>query len=299
LHPTYIVYLDVLFITNFILDYGILWATARLGHLATTWFRLGLGALLGSLYAMFMVFPRASFFYSMSIKLLFSLLIVAVAFSRLTLKKYFQAVAYFYLISFAMAGAVIGGSSILEGNSFVFQRLNVKTTGLVFACVTAFILGKWGVSYLKRNWQKNQFRVSTEICFDRNSILLEALIDTGNELRDPLSQKPVMIVEYEAIKNILPKDFRYRFEKYAATDITKVVEPARVPSWLTRVRLIPFNSIGKHHGMLLGFKPDMVVMFSQEKVITKDVIVCLYHKPLSSRGSYRAVLNPEMLEAAA
>jgi hypothetical protein len=37
--------------------------------------------------------------------------------------------------------------------------------------------------------------------------MLEALIDTGNELRDPLSQKPVIIVEYPILKKILPLIF--------------------------------------------------------------------------------------------
>jgi stage II sporulation protein GA (sporulation sigma-E factor processing peptidase) len=39
MQPTYIIYADILFITNLLLDYGILWATARFGHLATTNFR--------------------------------------------------------------------------------------------------------------------------------------------------------------------------------------------------------------------------------------------------------------------
>lgn len=81
--------------------------------------------------------------------------------------------------------------------------------------------------------------------------------------------------------------------------MTKVLENCNNASWITQVRMVPFHSIGKHHGMLLGYKPDLVVLFGQEKIVTKDVMICLYHKPLSTSGAYRAVLNPEVFERAA
>jgi hypothetical protein len=57
-----------------------------------------------------MVYPQTAFLYYVSVKIIFSLFIVAITFPRLTIKKYLQATAYFYLISFAMAGAVIEGT---------------------------------------------------------------------------------------------------------------------------------------------------------------------------------------------
>lgn len=299
MQPTYIIYADILFITNLLLDYGILWATARFGHLATTNLRLFLGALLGAVYGVLMIYPSMAFLYALSIKLIFSLLIVAVAFPRLTIKKYLQATAYFYVISFAMAGAVLGGSSFLSRNSYLFQSLNVKSAALFFGVAMAVVLGRWGLIHLKRHWQKSQFRVSIEVFINKKSLMLEALIDTGNELKDPLNRKPVIIVEYQAIKKILPEDFQHYYEKYAKEDVTRVIEQGSSSLWMTKVRMVPFNSIGKHHGMLLGYKPDLIVVFGQKKVVTKDVIICLYHQPLSNSGGYRAVLNPEVFEAAA
>lgn len=295
----YIVYADILFITNLLLDYGILWATARFGHLSTTNLRLILGATLGAVYGVLMIYPQMAFLYVMSVKAIFSLLIIAVAFPRLTIKKYLQATAYFYVISFAMAGAVLGGSSFLSNNSFFFQTLDVKSTTLFFALAMAMIFGRWGLIHLKRHWQKSQYRIPVEIFIEKKSLIIEALIDTGNELRDPLSRKPVIIVEYQAIKKILPVDFQQYFERFGGEDVTKVMEHCGNFDWVTKIRMVPFNSIGKHHGMLLGYKPELIVILGQKKVVTKDVIICLYHKPLSTSGGYRAVLNPEVFETAA
>jgi len=299
MQSTYIVYADILFITNLLLDYGILWATARFGHLSTTNLRLFFGAMLGAVYGVLMIYPQMAFLYVMSVKAIFSLLIVAVAFPRLTIKRYLQATAYFYVISFAMAGAVLGGSSFLSRNSVFFQTLDVKSTALFFGVAMAVVLGRWGLIHLKRHWQKSQFRIPVEVFIEKKSLIIEALIDTGNELRDPLSLKPVIIVEYQAIKKILPLDFQGYFERFGGEDVTKIMEQCGNAYWMTKVRMVPFNSIGKHHGMLLGYKPDLIVILGQKKVVTKDVIICLYHKSLSTSGGYRAVLNPEVFETAA
>ncbi|MDD2497158.1 MAG: sigma-E processing peptidase SpoIIGA [Desulfitobacteriaceae bacterium] len=299
MQETYIIYADMIFFINFLLDLAILWATAKFGHLPTTRIRLAFGALIGSFYAVFMIHPRASILYLISVKILFSLFIIAVTFPKLTLRKYFQATAYFYLISFTMAGAVLGCSSIFSKSNFVFQDISVTCQGLFFALIIAAIIGGCGIKYLKKNWRKNRFQVPVQVLIGQSSVIVEALIDTGNDLRDPLTQKPVMIVEYQAVKKILPEEFCRQFERYSTTDITRIVEHLTDTSWAKRIRVIPFNTIGKHHGMLLGFKPDLVIVFGGRKAPTKDVVVCLYHHTLSSGGTYRAVMNPEVLETAA
>ena len=53
-------------------------------------------------------------------------------------------------------------------------------------------------------------------------------MDTGNELKDPVTQKPVMVVEYAALQNIFPKAFSRLYEKYAAVDVVKHSETETV-----------------------------------------------------------------------
>lgn len=295
---SYIVYADVLFVINFALDFLILWTTAKFGHFTTTRLRLVMGASLGAFYGVLVIYPSLSVFYSISIKLLFSLFVVALTFPGLTIRKFLQATSFFYLISFAMAGAMLGGSSILSQNATVFAGVDVKTSGLFLAGIVALILSFWGIRHLKKNWRTSQFRIPVQVFLGSRSLVVEALIDTGNDLRDPISHQPVMIVEYQAIKEIIPSDFRTQFERYSSSDTTKILERLEESALMPRIRLIPFSSIGKHHGMLIGFKPDMLVILGKKRICTKDVVVCLYHKSLSSAGSYRAVLNPEVLEIA-
>ena len=44
--------------------------------------------------------------------------------------------------------------------------------------------------------------------------------------------------------------------------------------YISRFRLIPFSSLGKQNGMLVGFKPDKVLIkFDENEIEKKNVIV--------------------------
>ena len=68
--------------------------------------------------------------------------------------------------------------------------------------------------------------------------------------------------------------------------------------WATRFRLIPFSSIGKSNGILVGFKPDKIIVKTNEEVFEiKESIVGIYNNILSSEGNYSALLNPDILKS--
>ena len=49
------------------------------------------------------------------------------------------------------------------------------------------------------------FLYKVEIFIDENKIVADALLDTGNTLLDPISQYPVLVIEFQRIKDILPQ----------------------------------------------------------------------------------------------
>lgn len=67
--------------------------------------------------------------------------------------------------------------------------------------------------------------------------------------------------------------------------------------WATRLRLIPYHSLGQERGMLLGLRPDEVVIVTGQGMIkVKEVLIGLYRERLSPEGNYRALLHPDLLE---
>ena len=60
-----------------------------------------------------------------------------------------------------------------------------------------------------------------------------------------------------------------------------------------RTRLIPFSSIGKENGMLLGFVPDHAEIRDDCGVrVLEKCVVGIYDRPLSKDKSYSALFNP-------
>lgn len=87
---------------------------------------------------------------------------------------------------------------------------------------------------------------------------MKALVDTGNNLKDPLNNQPVIIVEQDALKGLLPPEIERVVAEVENGELSALQRLETLEAWQTRIRLIPFNSIGRKNGLLVGFRPDAV-----------------------------------------
>ena len=120
---------------------------------------------------------------------------------------------------------------------------------------------------------------------------IKGLLDTGNRLYDPLTKSPVVVVEFSAMKNILPDNMEILLNE-ENIDFNKIFEVLKEEKWLSRIRLIPFISVGQSKGIMLGFKPDKLVVGEKE---IRNVIVGVYKSQIDKYGNYAALLAPEIL----
>ena len=298
----YVVYGDVLWGINFCLDLILLWATAKAGHFPFKKARLFLAAVAGAFYGVLILVPQLSMAYLFPVKIGFSFLMLWIAFGSLPLRSFFKVVLYFYLLSFTMAGAVLGGNSLLKANGITyFDAFSIHWLSLIFAVLAAFLLVRWAIFYIRKNFRREGLVRKASIYIAGQKVPIKVFMDTGNDLIDPITQKPVMVLEYAAVQHIFPKAFNRVYEKYAAVDVVKVVEKASNMNLGFSLRLIPFNAIGRENGMLLGIKPKTIFFEGNkelEQSMLKDIIICLYHRPLGKSKGYNAIMNPMVLEEA-
>ena len=65
-----------------------------------------------------------------------------------------------------------------------------------------------------------------------------------------------------------------------------------------QIRWIPFSSIGKQNGMLVGVKIERVELFYQDKRNVLDqVIIGIYQGNLTRDQSYHALVGLDLIEA--
>jgi len=296
------VYLDVLFLENIVMNYLILLMTAKFSKRKTSNLRMFLGALIGAVYvAIMIIVPGMKVYYSTFAKVLLSLVIVAVAFSPEKIGTFIKTLAIFYVSTFIFAGAAFAflyfnqsGGFVRNGIVYVFWQS--KWTLLFLSIVLVGIIVRIFWEIWQQKFVKEKLMVQLKIVFESKNIDLNALIDTGNSLHDPLTNMPVVVVEFKAIKGILPDEIKSIFEESKEEDLLSVTNIISGSKWFSRFRLIPFTSLGKENGMLIGFKPDYIeIMENEEKKDIKEVIVGIYNRALSKNEKYKALLSPELI----
>ena len=66
--------------------------------------------------------------------------------------------------------------------------------------------------------------------------------------------------------------------------------------YISKLKLIPFSSLGKQNGMLIGIKPDYIKIKTEEKENKiENVIIGIYNKSLTKKGEYRALIGMELV----
>ena len=75
-----------------------------------------------------------------------------------------------------------------------------------------------------------------------------------------------------------------------------VIKEETKKEYLTRLKLIPYSSLGKQNGMLVGIKPEYIEIENEEQIKKiENVIIGIYNKSLTKKGEYRALVGIELL----
>lgn len=295
------VYAEYLLIENIIINFIILYVTKRITRTKTSKLRLFIAALIGSTYTLVSFFPSLQFMGKFIIKFSVSILMIIVAFNPEKLNQFFKQLSAFYMVAFAFAGAIIGIFYILN-NNFNLTRFSFKDSEemikfLIIGIGVAILLIRYILKFHQNKISKENFLTNISISLNDKEAKLIALIDTGNSLKEPISQRPVIIAEYNALECILPETMRNMYLNKKELDLNFMAKVMDEIGDDIKLRLIPFKSIGNENGILVGFKPDSIKvnLDSGTKRLTDDIIVAIYNDRLATDEEYNGLLHPEIL----
>lgn len=300
----YVVYVDQVLAGNLLLNYILLWTAGRLSQVRATLFRLVLSSTLGSVYALFFFVPGFNQLFSFPLKVLFSCLMVAVAYAPLSPRRLLTCLAFFYLSSFALGGIWLGFIYFLYASGDYADTVNQMWhvihryfwSGLLLALLTMLGGGRVLALLMQSRLIQGTHRVALVVEVEGCRIEVNGLVDTGNSLRDPLTGHPVIVVEYAVLHPMLPPAVKQIFEEQANSDGLSLLETLAGTGWANRVCLIPFRSLGQERGMLIGIRPDRVEIFQNGySTGAHQVVIGIYR---SSLGNYQALVPPALVGAA-
>lgn len=289
-----VIYIDILFVINLIINYFILLATTAILHRKDARWRLFLGAMLGALYSVFIFFPSLDILYSSLAKFVFSLSIVIVAFKFKSLLEYIKLLACFYFITLAFGGIIFALFLFFSPPGMVWQNgvfyFNISPLLLIISSIVCYTIISITLRLLNRDSPNNAiYRLTIET--DSGKVEIIALLDTGNALVDTISNSPVIIAEYNEIEKIIPKNIRSVFyTDMLGNNNTDIISKC---DWAERFRVIPYKAVGGESGLLPAFKPNNIKVVG--KKVSEKTIIAVCKDKLSRDGQYSALLNPKAL----
>lgn len=303
------VYIDLIFLVNFLLDGAILFSTARLRKLPVIWWRLLAAAGIGACYVLLLFVPALSFLFTFFMKAAMSLLMLWVAFGFISFEQYMRNTGTFYLISFAAAGGIYGVHYFLQSapefwNGIWFNRTGgigvYSEMGLLFVLIVfggLLLLFKSVFNSAKRKEELSVHLAQVEVRIGHSVMLCTGLVDTGNQLYDPLTRTPVMVMEAGEWGDQLPSDWLKLIQTLEVERIVAAMGEQEF-AWQDRLRLVPYRGVNRSTQFMLAIKPDKVVITYNEHIWeTGKVLVGLDGGSLCNDGSYQAIIHPALVAA--
>ena len=293
------IYIDIVLIENLIMNYIILFTTAVVLKIKVNHISLILASLLGAGYSIIAYMGIIKVYSSIILKIILSVLIIYIAFNPQNIKKMCKDLLLFYLVSFVFGGAafaliyIIKPQNILMKNGLFLGTYTLKTVMLGAVVAFCIIIGAFAI--IKNKISKKDMFCEIEILINQKKIKTKAMIDTGNMLKEPITNVPVIVVEHILLYSCMPKEILNNLKEIMGGDFKNI--PCDIQEkYISKLKLIPFSSLGKQNGMLIGIRPEYVkVITDEQEKINKNVIIGIYEKSLTKKGEYQALIGIELL----
>lgn len=193
------VYVDVVFIINFIIDFLLLLSVSYILKRNIKIKRIILGAFTGSI-SILLLFLNLNNIELFIYKLLISIIMILTTFSYKSFKYFINNLIYLYLCSVVLGGTLylIKDEVSLKNKGLVFINSNLKLNLLIVIVLIPIILYFYikQIKNMKNNYSNNY---SVELFYKDKVLLFNAFLDTGNKLKDQYKKRPIILVNTDKL----------------------------------------------------------------------------------------------------
>lgn len=288
-------YLDLDLLVNGCMDALLLILTARLLKLSLGGKGLVLGVMVGEVPVLLSAFFPDSLAFELS-KYLTPFLMVRLAYPYGSIRNYGKTLLLFWILSAGLGGIIYALWGWLNSGK-TLERVELKSLWILLVGVFLWWLTqKCWHRIISSAVQFQKTIYDLVIDFGGEEIAVKALLDTGNQLRDPLTGNPVILLEEEIAATAIPDEYLPALEGAWQEE----ADPwpwlwQRDPQWLKSFVFIAYQGV-EHQGWLLGFRPQKVICTSLPEPLELKATIALVKYPLSPEGTYQALLHPEHLQ---
>lgn len=292
------IYIDIIIVENLIMNYIILYATGLISKSKISHLRIFFASIIGAIYAITEYISKLNIYSNMLVKIILSIIIVFVAFYPRDVKRMCKQLVLFYLTTFTFGGVATYLIYVLKPQNIVIKNgmyvgtyvLKVIFIGAIVGTIILIISFK----FAKNRITKKDIICKVKIKLNGKEIILDTMVDTGNMLKEPLTGNPVVVVEKTSLYDLMPKEILNNTESILGGDFEEIPEDIK-SEYISRLKIIPFSSLGKQNGMLIGIKPEKLeVIDEQLKEEKNNAIIGIYNKSLTKHGEYNALIGIDL-----
>ena len=273
------VYGDLLFLVNFSMDYLCAYLTASLLRRRAVPWRLLSASVLGGIYAVLALFLPFSRGMALAADAAVCVAMCAILFweRRAPYRFFLAACALFVGVSMAMGGMMTALFNLLNRMELPVELSGSESDGLsawMFALVAGIstLAGLRGSHLLRRSAARRYARLTVTI--GTRQAELQALLDSGNLCRDPISGRAVIFIDPQSARMLIGEG------------------EVRDPDMARRFRLIPMETVSGRR-LQKAYLPDRVVLTDSGGAHEVEVLIAPA-ETLRGTGGYQAIVSSEL-----
>ena len=271
----YRIYLDTLFLVNFIMDYAVLSLVAGIMQFTSThlFLRRILAAGTGAAWSLAVViFGLFQGVWNYVGYMVIAAVMVRIVSGKTGWIAWFKGIGVMYAVTFAL-GVLFHVLYYYTSVGYFIHTASAGTWIVVIGVVIGAPVIKKLLEVITYKISVSGTRTAAVLEIEGKEIRIAALCDTGNSLRDPFyGGAPVSVVESEAVESVLKEPASHMYH------------------------LIPYSSVGQENGLIPVVRFERLTVTMDKKVFeVNKPWVALYSGHLSTESEFQMILNPGML----
>ncbi|MFR8131132.1 MAG: sigma-E processing peptidase SpoIIGA [Lachnospira sp.] len=287
-----VIYIDILFGINYCMDLVILLIVNRIMRYHASAIRLLLSSTLGAVWsvAAVMIPDRYRLFVNLCTYFIVTALMLAVINSplniikarqsnddRYALTNYLKELFKGMIIMLSVAcfsGGIMHMIVYYTYAGWIIRRILVTYNQLIYLILISVVV-IIVIARVYRTYKKNSDIYKVTVIVDNHKIMLHGIVDTGNQLTDKYTGKPVNVMDKSYFENVL-----YQINDYGRL----------------KYHFIPYRTIGNNEGIIEVITSDyMYISGKDETKAYKGALIGLSDRKVSQNGEYQALINGRMI----
>jgi stage II sporulation protein GA (sporulation sigma-E factor processing peptidase) len=261
------IYVDTLILENCIVNFFLLTVTMKFIKHKCKMIALISSSMIGGIYTLVLLIPQLNILTYLPFELIVACMMLRLAYGKTNVFNIIKLLFIFLMMTFTLSGVCflfsLKQNIYLLGSTFKIERYSVKY--IVLGIIIIYIIYSRLSEHIKDKLFIKNFIFEIEFKIAEKQYCFKSFLDTGNELREPITNLPCILIEENLINDI-------NFDNMNTYHIL-------------------YSSIG-YGGCLKGVKVNNIRIKNNNSLYEEiDAIICPCKEKLSKEYEFNALLS--------